>query len=174
MIHNHSSLVLVFLLFVASSYAIPVEKEKEICKQTKNPSFCFSLLNSQPNADLAGLIQFTIKTTRANVTNTINLTKTLIAKSASDPNATKHYKSCLDHFNDALDNVDYTLELFKKGDYGGVGVAMSAVGTDVDDCLSGESPSDPPYNDPSQLPQYGAVVELLAIITIIISKSLFH
>ncbi|KAL2335185.1 hypothetical protein Fmac_016398 [Flemingia macrophylla] len=169
--HNYSR-VLVFLLFVAFSHAIPPQKVNEICKQSKNPRFCAALLNSRPNADIAGLTQYAMETTHANVTNTINLINSLIAKSGNNVSLASHYKSCLDHFKDALDDVDYGMELFKKKDYQGVGVAMSAVETDVDDCISGESPSDPPYNDPSMLPKYGAAVQLVASITIIISKSL--
>ncbi|KAH1246391.1 hypothetical protein HKD37_06G016273 [Glycine soja] len=44
---NFSSLVLVFLVFVASSYAIQGSKMDAICKQTENPTFylIFSILS---------------------------------------------------------------------------------------------------------------------------------
>ncbi|KAL2335186.1 hypothetical protein Fmac_016399 [Flemingia macrophylla] len=169
MIHNYS-MVLVFFLFVASSHAIPPQQVNDICKQTKNPTFCASLLNSKTNADLADLTQYTIETALANVTNTINLINSLIAKSGNNGNLASHYKSCFGNFRKALEDVDFSMVLFEREDYQGVGAAMSRVETDADDCVSGKSPSD--YNDPSLLPQYCAVVESVASITIILSKSL--
>ncbi|XP_020225539.1 pectinesterase inhibitor 1 [Cajanus cajan] len=174
---NFSSLVLVFILFFPStSYAIPVSKVNAICKQTKNPSFCFTLLNSHPNANLVTLTQYTINIARANVTNTIILIKQLIAHSAKDPKGRSHYTSCLEHFGSegALGDVEYTQELLKKRDYAGVNTAASAILTDVDDCISGESPSDPRYHDPSKLPQYAAVLGLVVEIILVLSNFLVH
>ncbi|KAJ1397029.1 Invertase/pectin methylesterase inhibitor domain superfamily [Sesbania bispinosa] len=67
-----SPIVLVFLLFVASSsYARRVVEVNAICRQTQNPSFCSSLLNSNPGGtELISLAQYTIGVVRANVTTT--------------------------------------------------------------------------------------------------------
>lgn len=174
MVHNFSSLLLVFLLFIAPTYEIPIEQVSSICNQSKRPSFCFALLNSKPKANLVSLTQYTIDTTRTNVTNTIKLINSLIAQSVNDPKAKNHYKSCLEHFKGALYNVDYTQELLKKGDYQGVNVAASSIQTNVDDCISGESPTDPPYHDPSMLPKYASIIELVVEIILIISNSLLR
>lgn len=173
---NFSSLVLVFLLFAATSYAMPVGEVKEICKKTKNPSFCFTLLNSNPNASLVSLTQYTIDIARANVTNTIKLINNLIAQSAKNPVAKKHYTMCLGHFGSegALGDIEYTQELLQKGDYQGVNVAASSIIGDVEDCITGESPTDPPYHDPSQLPQYAAVLELVVDIILVLANVLIH
>ncbi|TKY61493.1 Pectinesterase inhibitor 1 [Spatholobus suberectus] len=177
MVYNFSSFVLVFLLFGASSYAIPVGEVNDICRQSKNFSFCFTLLNSNPSTNLVTLTQRTINVARVNVTNTIKLIKLLISQSAGDPNAKNHYTSCLVHFNyneGALGKVDYAQEMLKNKDYQGMGVAATAIVTYVEDCISGESPSDPPYPDHSMLPKYAYVVELVAEIIVFISKYLGH
>ncbi|TKY46392.1 Pectinesterase inhibitor 2 [Spatholobus suberectus] len=174
MVHNLSSLVLVFLLFVASSNAIPIEQVNAICNQTKSSSFCFALLNSKPDANLVNLTQYTIHITHTNVINSIKLINSLIAQSANDTEAKTHYTSCLGHFKDALDHIDYSQELLENGDYQGVRVAAGATLGDIDDCISGESPSDPTYPDHSMLPQYAAAIDLVAEITVIMSKSLFN
>lgn len=176
MVYNFSSLVLVFLLFATTSYAIPVGEVNVICKQTADLTFCFTLLNSNPNATLVDLTQYTINIAQANITETIKYINYLIAQSAKDPIAKSHYTSCLEHYGSegALDDINYTRELLKKGDYQGVRVAVASVRSDVDDCISGDSPTDPPYQDPSMLPQYAAILELIVDIIIVLSKSLVH
>ncbi|XP_027357188.1 pectinesterase inhibitor 1-like [Abrus precatorius] len=171
MSYNFSSLVIVFLLFVVSSYAIPAQQVNDICRQSKNPSFCVTFLNSKPNANLYTLTQYTIEVVSVNVTNTIKLINKLISQSANDSEAKRHYQSCLVHFGyneGALGDVDTAQELLKKKDYRGVNVAASSILTDVEDCISGESPSDPPFPDPSILPKYAYVVDLFAEIILIL------
>ncbi|KAK7316057.1 hypothetical protein VNO77_34723 [Canavalia gladiata] len=169
-------LVMAFLLFVASSFAITADEVNAICRQTKDSSFCSALLDSKPNADLVTLAQYTIDVARVNVTNTIKVINSLISNSSGDPKSKSHYESCLLHFGPegAINHVDQTQELLKKGDYGGVNVAASAIQTDVDDCISGESPSDPPYPDHSILPKYAATVDLVVQIILVISNRLVH
>ena len=175
-----SAVVLVFLLFDASSYATKVVEVNTICNRTTNPSFCSNILNSRPGgaigADLVTLAQYTIDVVRANVTNTINLIKSLIAN-ASDPKAKDHYQICLTYFGyeeGALGEVDYTEQMLKERDFQGVDVAAAGVISCVEDCISGDSPSDPPYHDPSLLPKYADFVEKVADIICVISTFLMH
>ncbi|KAJ1397025.1 Pectinesterase inhibitor domain [Sesbania bispinosa] len=174
-----SPLVLVFLLLViSSSYEAKVVEVNVICKQTRNPSFCSSLLNSKPGgADLVSLAQYTIDVVHSNVTNTITLIKSLIAQSANDSKASAHYKQCLEFFSSdegALSSVEDTEERLKAGDYDGVNLGAAAVSTYVDDCVSGEGPSDPPYPDRSLLPKYADVIDQVVQIILIISNLLLH
>ncbi|KAE9615567.1 hypothetical protein Lal_00045278 [Lupinus albus] len=176
-----SSLVLLFLLFAAPSSASKVVDVKVICAQARDPKLCSSVLNSKPGgakgADLVSLAQYTIKVARVKTIKTVNLINVLIAKSGSDPKEKTHYKTCLTHFNKdegALGDIDYVQELLKKGDYFGVGTAASAVITDVDDCITGEDPEDPPYPDKSNLPQFADVVQKVVDIILIISKYLIQ
>ncbi|RDX94716.1 hypothetical protein CR513_22869, partial [Mucuna pruriens] len=143
-----------------------VRKVNNICKQSRNFSFCVALLKSSPATDLVTLTQYTINVARVNITNTIKLIKLLISQSARDPKANNHYASCLVHFNydeGALGQVRYAEELLKKRDYQGVGVAATAILTYVEDCISGESPSDPPYPDHSKLPKYAHFNDMLSL-----------
>ncbi|XP_057423673.1 pectinesterase inhibitor 1-like [Lotus japonicus] len=172
-----SSLVLGFLLFVASSHAAnKVVGVGELCKQTKNPSFCLGLLNSNPGGkDLVSLGQYTIDVVRANATNTITLLKSLVAKSGRDPKANAHYKKCLEHFESdegVLGDIQDTQEALKSGDYLGVNVHASALLDEVDDCISGESPGESPFPDRSLLPKYGGVMQQITSIILVISKYL--
>ncbi|KOM33963.1 hypothetical protein LR48_Vigan02g011300 [Vigna angularis] len=178
MVSNMSPLVYVFVIFLvaSTSYAIPVSEVKTICSQTQKPSFCLRLLmsNPNPNASLIDLTQYAINVARAKVTNTIKLIHDLIAHGNS--NAKSHYRICLVHFGSegALRDIDYTKEMLQKGDYEGVNVAASAVSTDIEDCISGDSPSDPPFNDPSDLPKYAAVIESVLDVILVLSKFLRH
>ncbi|KAK7393663.1 hypothetical protein VNO78_22224 [Psophocarpus tetragonolobus] len=173
MVCNLSSLVFVFLLFATTSYAIPVGEVNTICKQAKDPSFCSTLLNSNPNANLVGLTQYTIDIVRANVTNTIKLIDTLIAQS-TDPKSKKHYKLCLGNFGSegALGDLDYTQELLKKGDYQGVNLAASSIVDNIEDCVSGDAPSIPPFHDPSKLPKYTTITKSVVSVILVLSKNL--
>ncbi|CAL0313691.1 unnamed protein product [Lupinus luteus] len=147
-----SSLVTLFLLFAAASFASKVVDVQVICAQARDPKLCSSVLNSKPGGakgvDLVTLSQYTINVARVKATKTVTLINSLIAKSVQ--------------------------ELLKKDDYFGVGTTASAITTDVDDCITGEDPEDPPYPDKSNLPQYADVVQKVVDIILIISKYLIH
>ncbi|XP_027357186.1 uncharacterized protein LOC113866559 [Abrus precatorius] len=98
------------------------------------------LLSSQPNADFYTLTQYTINVACINITNTIKLINVLISQSASNETARNHYKSCLEHFSygeGALDDLEYSQKLLKKGDYQGVSIVADAIEADVKDCILG-------------------------------------
>ncbi|KAK7290999.1 hypothetical protein RIF29_05829 [Crotalaria pallida] len=174
-----SSLVLMFLLFAASSNASnKVVDVNAICKPTENPSLCSNILNSKPGgakgADLVSLALYTVDVARGNITNTINLIKSLIAKSAHNPNAKNHYEMCLLHFDydeGALAIIDGIKKILKSRDYNSLNIAASAVQTEVSNCIVGDSPSDPPYHDSSLLPRYADVVD--QVVDIILSISYY-
>nr|KYP56013.1 Pectinesterase inhibitor 1 [Cajanus cajan] len=175
MAYNFSPFVLVFFLFTTSSYAISPGEINAICKQTRNPSFCVTLLNSKPSANFVTLAQYTINVAHDKVIDTINLINSLI-KSADNSETKDHYTLCLVHFSfeGALGQVLYTQEMLKKGDYEGVNVGASGILTNVDDCILGDSPSDPRFPDPSMLPKYADVVDSIADIILSISRYLVH
>ncbi|PNX56278.1 pectinesterase inhibitor-like protein [Trifolium pratense] len=174
------SFIVLFLLCVASSSPTKVVDVETICKKAKNYSFCITLLKSKAGGaggDLVSLASYTIGVARTDVSKTINLIKTLIAKSGGNPKALSHYKNCLDHFGmdeGALGEIVEAQQLLKKGDYGGVNAHASGILTDVDGCLSGDSPTDPPFHDTSSLPKYAAIVEQVSQIILIITNFLLH
>lgn len=158
-----SSLVVVFLLCVASSYAVKVVDVETICKNVTNPSFCSTLLNSKPDAsrDLVSLAEYTLNVVRANVTNTLKLINKLIAQSGSNEVARYHYQVCLTNFGErigALSTIAYIQQLLKEKYYQFAYDSAADIEGDVNNCLTGESPSDPPYHDTSLLPKYANVI----------------
>ncbi|XP_057457143.1 uncharacterized protein LOC130748069 [Lotus japonicus] len=172
-------LLLVLLVFVASSRGAKVVEVGEICKQSKNVSFCITLLNSSPSGkDLVSLTQYTIDVAHANVTNTITLIKSLIAKSVDDPKANAHYKTCLFYFvveGGALNAIEDAQQCFNKGGYDGVGSSANQVYARVDACLLGDDGPDPgltPFPDTSLLPNYADVIKQVAHIILFLSHLL--
>ncbi|CAL0313693.1 unnamed protein product [Lupinus luteus] len=165
----------------SASRASKVVDVQVICAQARDPKLCSSVLNSKPGGakgvDLVTLAQYTINVARVKATKTVTLVNSLIVKSGGHPKAKSHYQTCLTHFNKdegALSDINYVQELLKKGDYFGVGTAASAVITNIDDCITGEDPEDPPYPDKSNLPQYADVVQKVVDIILIISNYLIQ
>ncbi|KAF1882933.1 hypothetical protein Lal_00003115 [Lupinus albus] len=155
-----SCLLLTFLLFAESTFASKVVDVNLICKEVQNPSFCSNILNSKPGgakgADLLSHANYTIEVVLGNITNTINLIKSLIAHSGNDPQAKSHYEECLVLFggeNGSLGEIMDTQKHLKDGDYYGVITAATSVIANIEYCISGEDPQDPPYPDKSKLPQ---------------------
>ncbi|WJX37228.1 hypothetical protein P8452_25010 [Trifolium repens] len=156
-----SSLVVVFLLCVVSSYATNDVDVHAICKKATKPSFCLNLLNSKPRGagkDLVCLASYTIGVLRTDMSNTFSLITKLIEQSGSDPKKQNHYKNCLSRFgtdDGALGEVVEALQLLKDMDYNGVNMHMSSIMSDIDDCVYGDSPSN---DDNSMLPKHADVV----------------
>jgi len=177
MICNLSSLVFVFFLFGSSCYAISESEAKMICNSTSNPPFCSTLLSSNPNSSLVNLAHQTLVIANANVKNTIKLIHDLIAQSEKNPEAKGHYKSCLENFgadHGALYAIHSTQEFLHKGDYKGMNLAASGIMDSIEYCISGESPTDPRFDDPSVLPMFGAVINSVVDVLLVISNHLGH
>ncbi|CAJ2644823.1 pectinesterase inhibitor 2-like [Trifolium pratense] len=164
--HRFSYLVFFFPVCVTSSSATnKVVDVSTICKPVTNPSFCSALLKSKQGADLVSLAQYTIGVARINITNTINLIKKLIAQSGKDVEAHRHYETCLLHFDvreGAMADLEDIQQLLKSGDYDSAFQSARSIRIDIDACISGESPSDPPYPDTSLLPKYADSVDKVA------------
>lgn len=172
---HSSSLMVLFLLCVSSTYATKVVDENTICSKAKNSSFCSTLLKSKPGSskDLVSLAQYAVEVVHANITNSSNLITKLLAQSGSDKAARFYYSRCLYHFGEeggALASVKKAENELKMGDYKGLDESMTDIWYDVFICLTRESPSDPPYHNTSLLPKYGQVIyQVINIIHIIIS-----
>ncbi|KAK2428391.1 pectinesterase inhibitor [Trifolium repens] len=171
-----SLLAIVFLLYVASSYArTNIVDVQAICKPARDPSFCFTFLKSRPGGpgkDLGDLESYSLGVLRTNVSNTITLITKLITQSGSDLKKQNHYKTCLQYFGDeegALGFVKRAQQDLENSDYIGVNLKAAAVFDFVEDCLSGDNI---PIKDTSLLPKYASVVENIAEIIAIISNML--
>ncbi|CAL5191367.1 unnamed protein product [Lathyrus oleraceus] len=173
---HFSSVAIVFLLCVASSYAVKTVDVDTICKGAKNPSFCLTLLNSKAGAsqDLVSLAQYTIDVTLANTTNTIKLLNKLISKSGGDAEAKYHYHACLVHFDAIARLLEVTPYFLKMKNYDKVFKDAISVRIHVGSCISGDSPGDPhyPYHDPSILPKYANMVDQVALVFIAVLQHL--
>jgi pectinesterase inhibitor-like protein len=174
-----SCFMVVFLLCFVSSYAVKVVDVDSICKNvTDNPSFCFTLLKSKHGADLVTLAQYTIDVARINVTNIVNLIKTLISQSGSDPKAKSHYENCLSSFgtenNGALSMLVDAEQYLKNRDYDEFGEQVVGLFADYTSCIETDSPDDPPFPDKSLLPKYAGVfrdvVEIMNVIWLYLSE----
>lgn len=127
-----------------------------ICKNTPNPSFCLSLLNSKPGgvvgADLETLAQYTFAVLYSNVTNTIYLIKNqLVSIGHQDHLAKYHLNYCLGRFLSAKSDIEYAKSLLKTSkDYRSMSLAL------VDSSISGQNCLATPfgYKDTSMLPKY--------------------
>jgi pectinesterase inhibitor-like protein len=168
-----SILVVVFLFFVASSYADHDADVQSICKQTDVPSFCLALLKSKPNGvggDLKSLAQYTLDVLHTNTSNTLTLITKLIAQSGSDPKKQNHYKDCLAYFGveykGVLGYVLDSLKRFKHSDFNQVSVDMVYLKFHVDDCISGDP------SDTSLLPKYASFVRNTAETTLVMTNML--
>ncbi|CAI8592106.1 unnamed protein product [Vicia faba] len=159
-----SSLAMVFLLCVASSYAVNTVDVNTICKGVKNPSFCVTLLDSKPgeNRDLVSLGLYTIDVTLANTTNTITLINMLISKSGGDAQAKHHYDRCLLHFNGIAAMLKQTPDFMKRGEYDTALQDAVGVRSHVRVCVSEDSDPHHPFYDSSELPIYANSVDQVA------------
>ncbi|CAK8542647.1 unnamed protein product [Lathyrus sativus] len=164
-----SILTIIFLSYLASSNA--AVDVNAICQKAKNPSFCTNLLTPKAGGDLDSVAQYTLDVARTDVSNTVSLLQTLIGKSGVDPKLQTHYKNCLEYFDEeqALGNILEAIQLLKALDYNGVNIRMSAVMTNVDDCLSDQSPP-----DTSDLPKSADTVYQVSQISLIITNLLLH
>ncbi|CAK8532126.1 unnamed protein product [Lathyrus sativus] len=157
-----SYFLVVFVLCVSSSYAAKEVDVDTICKEVSNSTYCSALLNSKSgeSRDLISFAEYAIEAARVNVTNTLELIKNLIANSGSNVEAKRHYEMCLYHFDEeyALGLVNEALDYVKSGAYESARQNAWAIQSHATDCVSGESPGETPYPDPSQLPNYAQLV----------------
>ncbi|KAK1387413.1 PMEI domain-containing protein [Heracleum sosnowskyi] len=103
-----------------------------ICAKARNHALCYQVLNSV-SADRGGLGQISTNVALGKAQNSLNLAKNL-AKKASDPRTKEQYKTCLEVYGDALDNLKDTKTSFGKKDFGTANIRASAAYTDVDTC----------------------------------------
>ncbi|KEH25460.1 putative pectinesterase inhibitor domain-containing protein [Medicago truncatula] len=170
-----SSITIMFLLFIASSYAAKIVNLHTICKKTQNPSFCSTFLKSRPRSvhgDLVSLAKYSIEDAHAKITNTINLINKLIVRSRN--NAEKsHYLSCSLDFTEALDDIEEAQGFIESGEYQGLYEDAESIREVIPDCLNGAY-GNPSFDDNSLLPKYAHDVEKVAEIILAISNILRH
>ncbi|XP_074382391.1 pectinesterase inhibitor-like [Apium graveolens] len=124
------------LIFAAASLITIASADQalinSICAKARNHALCHQVLNSV-TADRGGLGQISTNVALAKAQNALNLVKTL-AQKASDPRTKDQYKTCLEEYGDALDDLQESKAAFGKNDFGTANIKASAADTDVDTC----------------------------------------
>ncbi|RHN50656.1 putative pectinesterase inhibitor domain-containing protein [Medicago truncatula] len=163
MIH-FPSITIVFLLCVTFSYATKIVDVEIICKEAEDPSFCSTFLKSRPpgiSGDLVSLDKYSIEYVHANITYTVDLIKKLNAQSR-DINEEDYYRRCLTHFDWVVYYIVEIEEKTKRGDYTDVHEKADFITIDINNCIYGDSPSEPVFHDTSSLPKYLDVIKKIA------------
>lgn len=113
-----------------------------ICSHARNQALCQQVFRNAVSADRGSLGQISTVVALKKAQNSLNLVKTLVEKE-SDPRKKNQYKTCLEVYGDALDNLNECKTSFGKNDLRTANVKASAAYTDVDTC-SDEAKSAPP------------------------------
>ncbi|PWA68066.1 pectinesterase inhibitor [Artemisia annua] len=118
-----------FLIFLSSTSLTFADLINDICKQTHDPSLCFSSLKSDPrstNASLTTLGRISIK----NAQKTAKAARKLIHSSLNS----KNYTECISLYEDAISNIKKCKKALKAHDYGQLSTFVSAAMTDATIC----------------------------------------
>lgn len=122
---------------------------KTVCAVTQHPGSCFdsisSLNSSAPKPDPEHFLNLSLQATVRELTNVSSLPKTLISK-VNDPGTVSALKDCISLFDDALSQLNESVELLNVGPGEDALTVMkvknmqtwiSAAMTDQDTCLEG-------------------------------------
>ncbi|KAL3505583.1 hypothetical protein ACH5RR_030965 [Cinchona calisaya] len=144
----------------------------DICSQAANdPQYCVQRLRSDPrssSADLPTLAQITIGFAQSDTKSTADLVKSL-EQQATDPKLKERYKSCLENYNGALNDLNDCTNDLKKKDYPSLNIHASAAGTEADTC--DDNFSDPPI-EPDNLKKASKHVQDLTFVICAIANKL--
>ena len=131
---------LVLLLFVDSSYArfntlVTKDQIHTICtKQEINSSFCFQVLNTNPEIaklDFPSLFKFVLNYQAQNISDTLKQFK---LSGGYMPDVESQYSLCIELYGYAFDNRDITLRYLAAKDYNSVNTRVSGTLEDIFTC----------------------------------------
>ena len=106
---------------------------KSICSKARNQALCYNIFKNSGNADRSGLGQISTDVALGKAQTTLNLVKSLAAKE-TDPKIKGQYKTCLEVYGDASDNLNECKPAFAKNEFRLANLKASAAYTDVDTC----------------------------------------
>ncbi|KAF3676975.1 hypothetical protein CQW23_08277 [Capsicum baccatum] len=158
-----ASFVIVSLLSISFTLtSVRADLINDVCSKALKPAICLSTLNGDPRskgANLEGLATISIDISLKNAQSTRGLVNSLL-KQATDQQAKTRYSSCLENYNDAIDELGGLPSLLKSKDYSGLNIHASA---------ASDGPSTCDDNFTSEEPQLKAASEKLqGIISIIL------
>ncbi|XP_057781620.1 uncharacterized protein LOC130999931 [Salvia miltiorrhiza] len=130
-----SSLPISLLLHTLLLFAVPISSYPlgSICKQAKNPNFCYNLLQPHANANLQDLDQFVIDATAASAAKTSSKIQSLLPQT-SDPNLKVVYTFCSNYYSAALGALAAAREKLRARAFRDVKSAADTVSGDADAC----------------------------------------
>lgn len=148
--YNPAIFLIVSLLSI--SFTLTIAKADligDVCSKAQKPALCLSALNADPRskgANLEGLATISIDISQKNAQTVRDLVNTLL-KQATDPKLKTRYDSCLENYNDAVDDLGELPGFLKSKDYLGLNVHASAAfdgPTTCDDNFSETPPAEAP------------------------------
>ncbi|PHT53813.1 Pectinesterase inhibitor [Capsicum baccatum] len=127
--HISTSCLIVSLLSIFFTLTnVRADLINDVCSKTKKPATCLSALNGDPrskSATLEGLATISIDISLKNTQSGRDLVNSLL-KQATDPKLKTRYNSCLENYNDTIDDLKELPPFLKSKDYIGLNVHSSA------------------------------------------------
>ncbi|KAM3319176.1 pectinesterase inhibitor-like [Capsicum chacoense] len=162
-----SFLIVSLLSIFFTSTSVRADLINDVCSKTQKPAICLSALKGDPrskNANLEGLATISIDISLKNMQSGRDLVNSLL-KQATDSKLKTRYDSCLENYNDSIDDLKELPPFLKSKDYLGLNVHASAA-------LNGPTTCDDNFSSPpAEAPQLKAasdkLVELIEIILVI-------
>ncbi|XP_047339882.1 pectinesterase inhibitor-like [Impatiens glandulifera] len=117
----HSFLLSLLVLFTLSFAFSDIKANtlvSQICADTRNPSLCNQVLDSDPGAstaDLKGLGYISIKIALTNVKQTLPYIKSLVMQT-TDVMLKNRYKTCAENYSNTVDSLNQSKTFLDKGD----------------------------------------------------------
>lgn len=166
-----SVLFLIVSLPPISLTSVRADLVNDVCSKTQKPAICLSALNGDSRskgANLEGLATISIDISLTNIQSTHDLVNTLLNQ-ATDPILKRRYGSCLENYNEGVDDLRELPALLKSKDYGGLNTHASAALDEPSSC--DDNFSDPPTEAP-QLKDASEKLQGLIDIILVISNLL--
>lgn len=104
-----------------------------ICKQSKNPNFCYNLLKPHATANLQELDRFVIDATTARASKISSYIRSILSQER-DPKLSVVYSLCSNYYSAALSALEAAKDQLRLDDYPGVKAAADTVSRDGGAC----------------------------------------
>ncbi|KAL0853815.1 hypothetical protein Bca101_058967 [Brassica carinata] len=126
---------LMLLILIGSSYAITSSEMSTICDKTLDRAFCLKFLNSKSaSPNIQALAKTTLDATQARATQTFKRLQSII-DGGVDPRSKLAYRSCMDEYENTMENLEEAFEHLASGDGFGMNMKVSAALDGADTCL---------------------------------------
>ncbi|KAK4376596.1 hypothetical protein RND71_002892 [Anisodus tanguticus] len=166
--YNFALFLIVSLLSISSTLiSVRADLVDSVCSKTQKTTICLSALRADTRskgANLETLATISIDISLKNAESARDLVSTLL-KQATDPKLKTRYDSCLENYNDAVDDLRGLPDFLKSKDYAGLNIHASAVSDDPSTC--DDNFSEPPVEEPQLKAASDKLQGLVSIILVI-------